>query len=78
MDKRCHIHVHSKRTRLADPDGISAKAVIDGLTKAGILPDDSAKFIEEITYSQEITKNDDETIIDIFWNKQNAGIVERG
>ena len=64
--KRCSIHVHSKRTRLADPDGVSAKAVIDGLAKAGILRDDSAKYVKEVSYSQEHSK-EDETIIDIVW-----------
>lgn len=63
--KGCRIHVHSKTHRLADPDGRSVKAVIDGLVEAGILPDDNAKIIHQITQSQEITKGEEETIIDI-------------
>jgi len=51
MDQRVCIHVHSKRRRLTDPDGIYAKAVIDGLTSGGILLDDSAKFIKEVSNS---------------------------
>lgn len=47
------LHVHSVRKRLADIDGISAKAAIDGLVKAGIIGDDSAKWIRKISYSQE-------------------------
>ena len=66
MDKRASIRVHSKRRRVADPDGISAKAVIDGLVVAGILGDDSAKFVKEVTFSQETCKVE-ETIIDITW-----------
>jgi Holliday junction resolvase RusA-like endonuclease len=62
LDKRKSIHVHSRRKRLADPDGISCKAVIDGLREAGILVDDNAKFISEVTHSQELSK-DEETII---------------
>ena len=49
---RVHVHIHSVRSRLADPDGISGKAAIDGLVKAGILADDSAKEVEGVTHSQ--------------------------
>lgn len=58
------LHVHVIRKRLCDVDGISAKAAIDGLVKARIFPDDSAQFIEEITYSQEKGK-EEKTIITI-------------
>lgn len=50
---RYDVHVHSVRKRLADIDGISAKAAIDGIVHAGILEDDSAKQIRTISYSQE-------------------------
>ncbi len=68
MHKKFYIKIHSRRKRLADPDGISCKAVLDGLTKAGILVDDSAEFIEEISQSQEKCKKDEveETIISIY------------
>ena len=39
-----YIHVHSIRKRLADPDGVSAKALIDGCVRAGILWDDNSTF----------------------------------
>ena len=56
--------MHSIRKRLTDADGVSAKAAIDGLVLAGILPDDSPKYVKEVTYSQE--KGDPEkTIIEI-------------
>ena len=58
------IAVHSVRKRLADIDGISAKAAIDGIVKAGILPDDSAKYIKSITYTQE-KGEPEKTIINI-------------
>ena len=67
LDKRCRLHVHSKRRRLCDPDGISAKAAIDALVVAKLLRDDSAKFIKEISFSQEVSEIE-ETIIDIVWN----------
>ena len=47
------IHVRSFRKRLADADGISAKAAIDGIVHAGILSDDSPKEVQKVTYSQE-------------------------
>ena len=58
------IHIHSKRTRLADPDGISAKAIIDGLVHTGLLRDDTSKEINIISYSQE-KATEEETIITI-------------
>jgi hypothetical protein len=62
---RFRLHVHSKRRRLTDPDGVSAKAAIDGLVKGGILRDDSAKYISAVTFSQELSKLD-ETIIEVW------------
>jgi len=59
------LHIHSVRNRLADSDGISAKAVIDGLIHAGILANDSPEFVKQVTYSQEKTKDKEETIITI-------------
>jgi Holliday junction resolvase RusA-like endonuclease len=49
----CRIHIRSIRQRLADADGISAKAVIDGLRHCGILADDSPEYVQEVSYSQE-------------------------
>jgi hypothetical protein len=48
------------RSRLADPDGISIKAAIDGLVMCGILKDDSAKEVREIRQRQVKVKNADE------------------
>jgi hypothetical protein len=63
LDKKFRVRVHSRRARLADPDGVSAKAVIDGLVQAGVLPDDSAEFIEEIRFTQETAKEDQTVIV---------------
>lgn len=65
-DKRCRVHVHSKRRRLCDPDGISIKAALDSLVAAKLLRDDSAKFIKEVSFSQEVSEVE-ETVIDIVW-----------
>lgn len=59
------IHVHSIRNNLADCDGISAKAAIDGLVKAGLLRDDSVEWVKEVSYSQEKTSGDESTVITI-------------
>lgn len=64
FDSPVCIHIHSVRKRLADPDGVSAKAAIDGIVKEGVLVDDSAKYVEEVSYSQEKGK-DEKTIITI-------------
>ncbi len=47
------IHCHSVRKRRADPDGISAKAAIDGLVRGGILADDNAGCVKEVSFTQE-------------------------
>lgn len=68
LDKGCRIHFHSRTQRLADEDGRSCKAALDGLVIAGILPDDNAKFVKEITHSQEIAADGrEETVIDLWW-----------
>lgn len=69
LDSPCRIHIHSRRYRLADPDGISGKAAIDGLVHSGILPDDSTRYVQEVTYSQSKVKTVDqeETEIIISW-----------
>ena len=64
FDSPCRIHVHSVRKRLADSDGVSAKAAIDGMERAGILPNDSTEFVKSTTYSQEKGK-EEQTIITI-------------
>lgn len=72
LDTRRCIHIHSRRHRLTDPDGISAKAAIDGLVLAGILPDDSAKSVSQITFSQEKIGSEEieETIIEINYGAE--------
>jgi hypothetical protein len=54
---RVDIAVVSYRSRLADADGVSAKAAIDGLVMCGILADDTTKEIREIRYRQVKVKN---------------------
>lgn len=49
----CRIHFHSIRKRLADIDGLSGKACIDGLVKGNLLSDDSPKEVKEVIHTQE-------------------------
>ena len=68
LDTPCRLHIHSRRHRLVDADGVSAKAAIDGIVHAGLLEDDSAQHVKEVTYSQEkIGKREiEETIITVY------------
>ncbi len=62
-----NIRVISYRNRNHDPDGISCKAVLDGIVRAGILADDSAKQVKKISYESIIVKKGEaeKTIIEI-------------
>ena len=64
---RVRIRVISYRKLNHDPDGISAKAVIDGIVRAGILADDSTKQVESVTFKSHKTKKGEEerTVIEI-------------
>ena len=64
MDTLVSIRVISYRKLKHDPDGISAKAVIDGLVHAGILTDDSTKQVKEVTFESKKSK-EERTIIEI-------------
>jgi len=66
---QCRIHIHSKRKRLTDADGVSAKAAIDGLVHGGLLQDDSPQFVQEVSYSQAKAK-EEETIIEIWVDEE--------
>lgn len=54
------VHVTSYRTRLCDIDGISVKAILDGIVHRGILQDDSPAFVESVTIRQVKVKNESE------------------
>ena len=55
--------IHSKRRRLADADGISAKALIDGLVHAGLLADDRTENLAEVRFSQQKDKTEETIVI---------------
>lgn len=58
QDTRASIHVRSYRKLDSDPDGISAKAAIDGIVARGILSDDSSKQVAQVSF--ETVKDADE------------------
>ena len=59
-----NIRVISYRKRKHDPDGVSVKAVLDGIVRRGILADDSTDQINEVTFKSIISK-EEKTIIEI-------------
>jgi len=65
MDQKFRVRITSYGRRLADTDGNSAKAVLDGFTEAGIWPDDSSKFIEEVSFTQKNAEKD-QTVIEVW------------
>ena len=64
LDSRVIITVTSYRKLNHDPDGISAKAVIDGIVRAGLLPDDSAQEVKKVIFESVISK-EEKTVIEI-------------
>ena len=62
MDKRVCIHVHSRRRRLTDPDGLYFKAALDGLVAGKLLVDDNAECVKKISFSQEKSTVEQTTI----------------
>ena len=49
FDSPVNLEIIHYRQRATDVDGCSAKAAIDGIVAAGILPDDSPEWIKQIT-----------------------------
>lgn len=60
-----HINVISYRKRATDPDGVSVKAVIDGIVAAGILADDSPKQVASIRFENRKANGEEKTVIEI-------------
>jgi hypothetical protein len=57
FDSPVSIRIDSYRCRLCDVDGISGKALIDGLVLAKIIADDTTKEVKEVLFSQTKVKN---------------------
>lgn len=54
FNSRVSVEIINYRTTLADSDGVSAKAAIDGLVNCGILRGDSTKEIQEPIRSRQV------------------------
>ena len=68
LDTSVRLRIISYRWRLADADGISAKAAIDGIVQKGVLKDDSTQFVKEVSYEQIkiLHKEAERTVIEIW------------
>lgn len=64
LDTRVSIRVMSYRKYDHDTDAPSAKAVLDGLVRRGILPDDSAHYVKSVTF-ESYQDSDERTVIEI-------------
>lgn len=73
LDTRVIVAVTSHRNGKHDPDGISIKAVLDGLIKCGILRDDSTEQIQKICLRSKKAKSkaDERTTIEIYNEGEN-------
>ena len=64
MDKKVRVRFTVRGKVRPDPDGINGKAALDGIVAAGVLVDDSADQIEEVSFRAELAE-EDQTIIEI-------------
>ena len=61
LDRPCRIHVHSRLHRLPDCEAVSFKYVLDALVSAGLLEDDSRRWIPQPpTFTDEKIPSDQE------------------
>jgi hypothetical protein len=58
------LRVTSYRRRLCDSDGVSVKAFLDGIVRAGILADDNQEVVKETRFAQYKDSNE-MTVIEI-------------
>jgi len=64
FDSPVSVRVHSYRCRLCDVDGVSGKALLDGLVHANVIADDSTKEVVEVLFKQTKVKNkSDEKVV---------------
>ena len=66
FDSPVNITLTSHRNRKHDQDGVSVKAVIDGLVAQKILQDDSREEVKSITYKSVKCKiSEEKTVIEV-------------
>lgn len=59
------VEAHFKSSRRRDPDNLYVKPILDGIVKAGLLPDDSGEFIGSVTLIAKVKMPSDKIIISI-------------
>ena len=61
------VFMHHYRHRLADPDNLCGKAVVDAIVAADILSDDTAEQVQEVRHHQTKigTKEEEKTVVTI-------------
>jgi hypothetical protein len=65
--ERVKILVTHRRSRLADPDGLVAKWIIDCIVMSGVVTDDSAKYVSVEQVQESVkSKTEEETLIELF------------
>ncbi len=64
---RYRIVVVARRCRAIDPDNVIAKWAIDELVDAGVLPDDSSRWVVAVEKRVEVVRaGEEETVIEIW------------
>ena len=72
------IVVHSQRYRLPDSEGICAKWAIDAIVAAGILPDDSPKFVTATEFkTEQISRSESEKTYLILTSAKECNHMEK-
>jgi hypothetical protein len=66
VHKRYRVHVHSKRRRRTDSDGVSIKSAIDGLVQGQLLGDDSPDWIPQTPTQSQEKSDTEETILEVW------------
>jgi hypothetical protein len=61
----CHIVVSCLRKKLADVDGVSVKAALDGLVHSGLLADDKAEIVQSV-FVRQAKAQEESTVIEVY------------
>jgi hypothetical protein len=62
---RVVIRIHCVRNRLADPDGMCVKWIIDSMVAAGVLRDDSCQFIASSPIVTQERGDEETTVVSV-------------
>lgn len=65
MKKPADVRIEAffKSAQRRDPDNLYVKPILDGIVKAGILPDDNGEFINSVTLMARVKAGEDKIII---------------